>query len=83
MIPFRAGSGATPPTAMVRDMLAAPAFPLPPPRSIAQTPVFAPAAPLQTRPGYRLAGRPFYDPAPDFAIPGAGSQFHCPRGCPA
>ena len=60
---------AAPPTRMIRDMLAAPSFPLPSLLSIVQTPVFAPDGSLHVEPGYHPAGRTFYAPAPGFAVP--------------
>ncbi len=60
---------AAPPTRMLEDMLAAPAYPLPSLLSIVQTPVFAPDGSLHACPGYHPAGRTFYAPAPGFAVP--------------
>ncbi len=62
---------ASPPTRMIRDMLAAPSssYPLPPLLSIVQTPVFAPDGSLHTEPGYNAKGRTFYQPEPGFTVP--------------
>ncbi|MDP9469463.1 MAG: hypothetical protein M3Q71_02190 [Chloroflexota bacterium] len=62
---------ASPPTRMIRDMLAAPSssYPLPPLLSIVQTPVFAPDGSLHADPGYHPAGRTFYAPDPGFVVP--------------
>jgi hypothetical protein len=60
---------AAPPLDVVRDMLAAPEYPLPPLTSIVQTPVFAPDGTLQTERGYCSAGKTFYVPAPGFTVP--------------
>ncbi|MDP9470074.1 MAG: hypothetical protein M3Q71_05315 [Chloroflexota bacterium] len=60
---------AAPPTRMIRDMLAAPSYPLPSLISIVQTPVFAPDGSLHTQPGYHAAGRTFYAPDPGFQVP--------------
>jgi hypothetical protein len=60
---------ASPPTRVVRDMLAAPTYSLPSLLSIVQAPVFAPNGSLQTEPGYHEAGRSFYAPASGFTVP--------------
>lgn len=60
---------ASPPTRMIRDMLAAPSYPLSPLLSIVQTPVFAPDGSLHTEAGYHAAGRTFYAPSPGFSVP--------------
>jgi hypothetical protein len=60
---------ASPPTRVIKDMLAAPAYPLPALRSIVQTPTFAPNGVLQVRPGYHEEGKTFYAPAPGFYVP--------------
>lgn len=57
---------ASPPTRMIKDMLAAPSYPLPALVSIVQTPVFAPDGSLQLKPGYHEAAKSFYAPAPGF-----------------
>jgi len=60
---------ASPPTRMIRDMLAAPSYPLPPLLSIVQTPVFAPDGSLHAEAGYHAAGRTYYAPVPGFVVP--------------
>ncbi len=60
---------ASPPVRVIKDMLAAPSYPLEPLVSIVQTPVFAPDGSLQLTPGYHKAGRTFYAPIPGFSIP--------------
>jgi hypothetical protein len=61
---------AAPPPRVIKDMLAAPEIPLPPLRSIVQTPVFAADGSIQTAPGYHPAGRSYYAPDPGFfALP--------------
>lgn len=60
---------AAPSMRMIRDMLAAPRYPLPPLLGIVQTPIFAPNGTLQMRPGYHEDGGTFYAPAPGFAVP--------------
>ncbi|MGI8406418.1 MAG: hypothetical protein ACR2OE_16935 [Thermomicrobiales bacterium] len=60
---------ASPPSRVIRDMLAAPSYPLPALLAIVQAPIFAADGSLQTEPGYHDAGRSFYAPAPDFIVP--------------
>ncbi len=50
---------AAPPPRVIKDMLAAPSYPLPALLSIVQAPVYAPDGSLQTEPGYHEAGRSF------------------------
>lgn len=58
-----------PPLRVVKDLLAAPTYPLPPLLGIVQVPAFAPDGSLETEPGYHAAGRTFYAPAPGFSVP--------------
>lgn len=60
---------AAPPRAVVKDMLAAPVYPLPPLHSIVQAPVFAPDGSLQMEPGYHHAAKTLYVPMPGFEVP--------------
>lgn len=60
---------APPPRDVVRDMLAAPSFPLPPLDAITEVPTFAPDGSLPPGPGYHPAGRVLYAPAPGFVLP--------------
>lgn len=60
---------ASPPPRVIKDMLAAPSYPLPALLSIVQAPIFAADGSLQTEPGYHEAGRSFYAPAPGFVVP--------------
>ncbi len=59
---------ASPPTRVVKDMLAASFYPLPSLLSIVQTPVFAPDGSLHETPGYDAAGRTFYAPVAGFTV---------------
>jgi hypothetical protein len=60
---------ASPPLAVVRDVLATPDPPLPVLTRIVESPIFAPDGTLQTEPGYNPASRTYYAPAPGFTIP--------------
>jgi hypothetical protein len=60
---------AAPPNRVIKNMLAAPSYPLPSLVSIVRTPVFAPDGSLQMNPGYHPAGRTFYAPSPGFKLP--------------
>ncbi|MBW6503262.1 hypothetical protein K0B90_03150 [bacterium] len=60
---------AKPPIDVVKDMLAAPNPPLPVLNRIVEAPVFAPDGTVAIAPGYHSAGRVWYQPAPDVAIP--------------
>jgi len=62
-------TSAAPPLAVVRDLLAAPTFPLPPLLTLTEVPTFAPDGSLPPRPGYHAPGRTFYAPAPGFIVP--------------
>lgn len=65
----RAGrTSAAPPSRMIKDMIAAPTYPLPSLINIVQVPTFAPDGSLQTLPGYHEAGRTFYAPTPGFTV---------------
>ena len=60
---------AAPPLAVVRDMLAAPSFPLPPLVAVTEIPAFAPDGSLPAGPGYHAAARVYYAPPAGFAPP--------------
>lgn len=60
---------AAPTMRMIRDMLAAPSYPLPSLLGIVQTPVFAPNGALHMSPGYHADGRTFYAPDSGFQVP--------------
>jgi putative DNA primase/helicase len=60
---------AAPSLRLVRDLLAAPSYPLPLLLSIVQVPVFAPDGTLHIHPGYHPEARSFYAPAPGFTLP--------------
>lgn len=53
---------AKPPLDVVKDMLAAPEYPLPELKRIVHVPVFAPSGELSLKPGYHEAGRTYYVP---------------------
>lgn len=59
----------SPPTIVVRDMLADPKPPLPPLDAIVAAPSFATDGSVQTEPGYHPASRAYYAPAAGFAVP--------------
>lgn len=60
---------AMPPVAVVRDMLAAPTFPLPTLLGITEAPAFAPDGSLPDGAGYHAAGQVYYAPPAGFALP--------------
>jgi hypothetical protein len=53
---------AAPPSRLLKDLLAAPAYPFPPLLGISQVPVFAADGALSTVPGYHAASRTYYAP---------------------
>jgi len=60
---------AKPPVGVVRDMLAFPAYPLPPLERIVRAPTFAPDGTLQARDGYHPAGRVLVCMPPSLVVP--------------
>jgi len=58
-----------PPVPMVRDMLAAPSYPLPSLVGIVEVPTFGPDGSLPAGPGYHAASRTYYAPADGFVVP--------------
>jgi hypothetical protein len=60
---------AMPPMSVVKDMLAAPAIPLPILTRIVEAPAFASDGTLQIEPGYHAASRTFFSPAAGFIVP--------------
>ena len=63
-----------PPRDVIRDMLAAPSFPLPGLRSIVHAPVFAPDKTLHCDPGYHPAGQTYLHLARGFSVPEVAEQ---------
>ncbi len=60
---------AMPPTAVIRNMLAARSYPLPVLHGIVQAPVIGPDGSVSLQPGYHESSRLFYAPAPGLTIP--------------
>ncbi len=60
---------AMPPTAVIRDMLAARSYPLPVLHGIVQAPVIGPDGSVSLAPGYHRPSRLFYAPSPGLMIP--------------
>lgn len=60
---------AMPPTAVIRDMLAARSYPLPVLHGIVQAPVIGPDGSVSLQPGYHRPSKLFYAPAPGLSIP--------------
>lgn len=60
---------ALPPVDVVRDLLAAPAPPLPALEALVAAPTFAADGSLQVTPGYHPAGRTYFTPANGFSVP--------------
>lgn len=60
---------AMPPTAVIRDMLAARSYPLPALHGIVQAPVIGPDGSVSLTPGYHDSSRLFYAPAPGLTLP--------------
>lgn len=60
---------AYPPDAVIRDLLAHPAVPLPALDQLVSAPVFTPAGSLLIAPGYDAPSRLFYAPPPGFTVP--------------
>jgi len=60
---------ALPPVDVVRDLLAAPAPPLPALEALVAAPTFAADGSLQVTPGYHPAGRTYFAPAKGFSVP--------------
>jgi hypothetical protein len=65
----RVPKAASPPVAVVRDVLASPDPPLPVLTRIVEAPTFAADGTLQTTPGYNPRNRTYYAPAPGFEVP--------------
>lgn len=60
---------AMPPTAVIRDMLAARSYPLPVLHGIIRAPVIGPDGSISLKPGYHEPSRLFYAPTPGLTIP--------------
>ena len=74
---------ALPPAAVVRNMLASPALPLPPLTRVVSAPVLGPDATLSTREGYDPLARIYYAPTPGFTVPAvAEDPTEDERGAP-